>query len=330
MTQDPQNVEYNELATLRWSSPKPGRHYGGPIKGEVQLEAVVPKDIALLFHDKLRRVGSGRSGLIRVYLDDEELHLESKEGGSFQPEELEFSAPAATLTGDAAVLAGQRTDLARLDKQILEAQTTLAGLKERVSKAEQQAEARIALAEDRARERITKATEHADAQISRFYQLDAQTQDFRVNSLDTLQLSMAKIVETRKRSDELIGADSWTSFFKEIKETVTSTMDSPVGQAVSLQLSAFMAQISTKVAGLRKDDGSEFTAKDALAAMVMQGREWRDRKAVINRTAANAPHSVVARAAALAIQIADGDAEPKALHDMILAHEAAQAAGGGA
>lgn len=276
-------VHAAELVTFHLTVPKSGP----PVKGsEVQGTPMLSWELTPSAADQLERSVRKMSHDVRrgrpmLYRGGRLLLPDRPEAD----EERDMVARATTGEDSEAVtevvgLRGLRRELQvelqikRLDLDRVE--QAIEAAKRRLVEEEARQEARLKAVVDRYQKLVTDAQDHHEARLRKVWEMERDIERNTTNSLEQLGVGVNLATEAKRQINSILRAQTTGEMLSSIKGTLEVALNSPMGQAGQTIIAARLASaVSTRM-------GQKVEPDDAMAAIIMQGKQFRERVSMLH------------------------------------------------
>ena len=169
---------------------------------------------------------------------------------------------------------------------------------------------------------VADSQTHYEARLRRTWETEADLDQHATTKLMGLGEQIDIATKARKQIDRVMTASSVAEVVGSMKETVEAAFNSPIGNSIGLGIAARLAASMSKYTKDNAKEGAPapapFEREDALAAMLMAGRQFRARQAMLRelRLASPTPR---AEAAVLGADFLAGSVELRVLAEFVSA-----------
>ena len=332
MTTAENEVHAQEMETFTVCAPRPGAPTKDAIQGVPMLSWELPasaadqleRTIRLLSHDVRRGRPMIYRGIRKLLAerpaDEEEREILAARSSARDPMEADVAVEVIgmkTLRRElGADIEARRRELEEVNRRIADARGMLA-------KEEERQAGRVAAAHAHGQKLVREAQDHYEAQLRKVWSLETDLEQRQTDGMKRLGEQVSLTTTIKQQMDRTMRAQTAGELLGQLKGGVEMILNSPMGQAGQTALAAKLsAMVSNRMAkvGLKDKDEKpvEATTEDALMAIVLQGKQFRERRALLIEMEVATP-SGNWRAAAMALGVAfvAGEATARAVAEFI-------------
>lgn len=302
MSRDENEVTGEAVETWTICVPRPG----APTKGAIQGIPVASFELGPSAGDQLERTlrrlsNSVRRGRPAVYRGDRELLPERPEA----EEERELLAAQATAADPAhsaamfeavslktlrrelvADIEAKRRELAEWDRRIEAAS-------ERYDREEAKQRALIEETVRHGQRLVRESQSHYEARLRNTWETEAGLEEHNTAQMQQFGVQIQQTIQAKQQIDRIMRAQTAGELLGSLKGHLEVALNSPLGQAIQSGIAArWTAKVSNHIRDRHgKVPDPPITPDDVLATMVLQGRAFNARLAMLHELRVHAPAS---------------------------------------
>lgn len=171
----------------------------------------------------------------------------------------------------------KRQELASLERRIEAARQAVADEQERQRKA-------VEKASKHGQDLVASAAEHYEKELRRTWRMEEALEEKGLQSMRRMGEQQDLVIKSKQQIDSIMRSTTIGEMMNALKGHLEVAFNSPIGKSIGLAVSAKLASVIAA-----RTTGRAVTTEDALASLILQGAEFRQRQGELQEMLVAAP-----------------------------------------